>query len=162
MADRKIRTREHVIAAMSLHHVAYIVAKAGYVLDVPIADYGFDGLITTFDGDGCIESGTISVQFKATDHLRVLADGRIAVRLDNRDIDFWLGNFFPVIVVIFDARQETSYYLSVQEHFKAHPLTSDQRRRATLTVHIDPGAIVSDTAVRAWRDLKNGHRKARA
>lgn len=94
MADRKIRTREHVIAAMSVHHVAYIVAKAGYVLDVPIADYGFDGLITTFDSDGSIESGAISVQFKATDHLRVLADGRIAVRLGQRDIRFgWKISF---------------------------------------------------------------------
>lgn len=59
MADRKIRTREHVIAAMSLHHVAYIVAKAGYVLDASIVNYGFDGLVTTFDLDGGIESGYI-------------------------------------------------------------------------------------------------------
>lgn len=67
-----------------------------------------------------------------------------------------------MIVVVFDAWRETSYYLIVQEHFKAHPLTEGQRRRATVTVHIDPGAIVDDTAVRAWRDLKNGDRKARA
>jgi len=70
--------------------------------------------------------------------------------------------FFPVIVVVFDTRGETAYYMIVQEHFEAHPLTAAQRRRATLTVHIDPGAIVSDTAVRSWRHLKNGDRKARA
>lgn len=160
MADRKIRTREHVIAAMSLHHVAYIVAKAGYALDIPIADYGVDGLITTFDTNGNIESGAISLQLKATDHLGTRSDGRIAVRLDLRDIDFWLENFFPVIVVMFDARSETGYYLIVQEYFKAHPLTAAQRQRTALTVHIDPGAVVSDSAVRSWRDLKISYRKA--
>ena len=162
MADRKIRTREHIIAAMSLHHVGYIVAKAGHVLDVPAADYGIDGLITTFDADGSIESGYISLQLKATDHLAVRRDGCIAVRIDLRDIDFWLADFFPVIVVVFDARVEIGYYLIVQDYFKAHPLTAAQRRQATLTVHIDPEAIVSDSAVRSWRDLKTGHRRARA
>ncbi len=102
------------------------------------------------------------MQLKATDHLTARRDGCIAVRIDLRDIDFWLADFFPVIVVIFDARVEIGYYLVVQDYFKVHPLTAAQRRRATLTVHIDPEAIVSDSVVRSWRDLKTGHGKARA
>lgn len=162
MADRKIRTREHVIAAMSLHHVGYIVAKAGYVFDAPNPDYGLDGLITTFDETGAIEGDFISVQLKATDHIRFLSDGRISFPLDLRDVAFWLDDFSPVILIVFDARAEMGYYLAVQEHFRAHPLTAAQMRQATLTVRMDPRAIVSESAVRLWRDLKTGDRKARA
>ena len=69
MIKRKQRTRQHVIASMSLHHVAYTVVKCGYTLEATQSDYGYDGLLFTYGDTGEVENGNIFVQLKATDNI---------------------------------------------------------------------------------------------
>ena len=45
--DRKRRTREHVIADLSVNHVERQVLLAGYVVDRVSNDYGIDLEVTT-------------------------------------------------------------------------------------------------------------------
>jgi hypothetical protein len=47
-AERKRRTREHVIADLSVHHVEGLALKCGYTVQRTIADYGYDLRLETF------------------------------------------------------------------------------------------------------------------
>jgi hypothetical protein len=66
---RKLRTREHVIADLSLHHLSGPVFRAGFTIEAHHMDYGIDAHIETFDADGAVENGLIFVQLKATDNI---------------------------------------------------------------------------------------------
>jgi len=68
-ARRKRRTRAHIIADLSLHHVAYRIVKCGHTIEPIRSDYGYDGSIFTYNGRGEIENGNIFIQLKATDHI---------------------------------------------------------------------------------------------
>ena len=63
---RKQRVRGHVIADMSLYHLAYLVVKEGFTLETMQADYGFDGLMMTYDSNGYPDNGFISSRRKRT------------------------------------------------------------------------------------------------
>ena len=63
-ARRKRRTRAHIIADLSLHHVAYRIVKRGHTIEPIRSDYGYDGSIFTYNGRGEIENGNIFIQLK--------------------------------------------------------------------------------------------------
>ena len=54
---RKRRTREHVIADLSVHHVEGFVLRCGWTVERTRHDYGLDLLMRTYSGSGEIESG---------------------------------------------------------------------------------------------------------
>ncbi|WP_083469464.1 DUF4365 domain-containing protein [Methylobacterium variabile] len=110
-------------------NVGYIVSKVGYAFDVPSNDYGFDGQITTFRPNAEIESEYINVQLKATDGIKILDNGQISFSLDMNDINAWLENFFPVVLVVFDAQNERGYYIIIQEYFKMKPMTANETKQ---------------------------------
>ena len=74
MATKKRRTREHVIADMSVHHLGYLIVRCGFTFDVIKADYGYDGYIFTYDSQGEIENSNIFVQLKVTDAVKLSKD----------------------------------------------------------------------------------------
>ena len=67
---RKRRTREHIIADLSVNHVERHVLLCGYVIERIRHDYGIDVAIYTFNKKGEVEDDRILVQLKATDQLR--------------------------------------------------------------------------------------------
>jgi hypothetical protein len=66
---RKRRTREHVIADLSVNHVERLVLRCGWTVERTQYDYGLDLVMRTYSASGEIESGTVWFQLKATDHL---------------------------------------------------------------------------------------------
>jgi len=83
---KKRRTREHIIADLSVNYVERYILSCGYSVERVQKDYGYDLLIFTYDDRGEIENGQIYVQLKATDSLRILADGAtIALTLARSD-----------------------------------------------------------------------------
>ena len=68
---RKKRTREHIIADQSLAHVQQFVANAGFTSEAVGKDYGYDLTVNTFDRDGFIEAGSILIQLKASETLKL-------------------------------------------------------------------------------------------
>ena len=77
MKSRPLRTREHIIADISVLHFQWIVAKCGHVAEEPKRDYGYDLALFTYTKAGEIENGSVLLQFKATDAFEnyVLGDG---------------------------------------------------------------------------------------
>jgi len=65
---RKQRTREHVIADLSVHHVEGFILEEGHTTQRLGSDYGYDLLLWTFDEHGYAEPGSIYFQFKAGRH----------------------------------------------------------------------------------------------
>jgi hypothetical protein len=88
MAGKKKRVRKHVIADLSVNHVEYHILKNGYTIDTTQSDYGYDGIIFTFDSKGEIENGNIFVQLKATDFIsRHKRQNGIAFSVSKKDIN---------------------------------------------------------------------------
>ena len=118
-AARKKRTRQHIIADLSVNHVERQVLLASYSVQRIMRDYGIDLFVTTYDDSGTLENGDIRIQIKATDSPEETSDGRfILVRIDRRDYRHWLMEPMPVILVLYDASQDLACWLYVQADFE--------------------------------------------
>jgi hypothetical protein len=58
--NEKRRTRAHVIADMSVHHLGYLIVRCGFTFEAVEADYGYNGFIFTYDNQGEIENSNCS------------------------------------------------------------------------------------------------------
>ncbi|MCI0459966.1 MAG: DUF4365 domain-containing protein [Gemmataceae bacterium] len=74
---RKRRTREHVIADLSVNHVERLVLRCGWTAERSRHDYGIDLFVETYSAEGEVQNGRILLQLKATDSLKRSADGTI-------------------------------------------------------------------------------------
>jgi hypothetical protein len=150
---RKRRTREHVLADLSIHHVEGYVLRCGFTLERVAHDYGVDLLLFTYNDLGEIENGEIRFQVKATESPRILPDKKaIAFRLEQKDVRFWLGELSPVILIVYDGNKDQAFWLYVQAYFakrKAWALGQ------TVTVHLPMANRLSEDAVKLFREFRD-------
>lgn len=114
---RKRRTREHVIADLSVNHVERFVLEAGHTPQRLTSDYGYDLLLATFDDQGYAEPGHLYVQLKASERLEVTGSG-YAYDLDVRDYNLWMAERMPVLLVLYEATRRNAYWVCVQSYFR--------------------------------------------
>jgi hypothetical protein len=154
--QRKRRTREHVIADLSINHVERHVLLCGFTVERIIRDYGLDLFLATYDVNGEVENGQVLLQVKATDQLRVSAAGDVNLfRLEVAHVRAWLGELMPVILIVYDAQADTAYWLYVQSHFESRRRQLRGRGRATLTVRIPRANVLNETAVRKFAEFRD-------
>jgi hypothetical protein len=154
------RTREHRIADLSAHHVEGFILRQGHIVEAPRHDYGYDFILYTFDyrngEDGEFEPNCVKIQLKATDNLRVLADGQTIsfAGIERDHINLWRQEAMPVILIVFDAQREIAYWLHVQPYLNSDlfRMTADQD---TVTVRIPMANVVTQAAIENFRQLKN-------
>lgn len=152
MAARKRRTREHIIADMSLHHLAYLVVKAGFTFESTRTDYGYDGTIVTFSPNGEVDNGIIYVQLKATDSIRIHGSSpSVLFRISKKDLDLWGSEPFPVYLVLFDAQMEIAYWLYLQNYIESNNITVRSIKSKSLEVRIAMNQSLSLASLEAWR-----------
>ena len=116
---RKTRTREHIIADYSAIHFERCALDCGYSIERIMHDYGIDLVVYTYGNNGEIENGEFKVQLKATDspnYLKLSDD--LSFEASRSDLETWLDELMPVILVVYDARQDTAYWVHVQAYFK--------------------------------------------
>jgi len=107
---KKRRTRQHMIADLAVNHVERSVLRCGYTLHRIIHDYGLDAAITTYSANGEIENGVVWLQIKATDQVkRRKNDATANVRVHRRDLVYWSGELYPVILVLYDALADEAF-----------------------------------------------------
>jgi hypothetical protein len=150
MARRKKRTRTHVIADLSFHHVGYFVVREGFTLEAVEGDYGLDAWIITFAKSGEVENGMIYVQLKASDNI-VRKPGGIAFRVKKSDVDLWESEPMPVYLVLFDVAEERAYWMYFQRYAAANGISAATMKHNSVEVLFDEGQVVDETAVRQWR-----------
>src|SRR5437899_5839460 len=69
---RKQRTRQHVIADLSVHHVEGFILEEGHTAQRLDSDYGYDLVLVTYDERGYIEPDSVYIQLKAAESLAAI------------------------------------------------------------------------------------------
>jgi hypothetical protein len=145
---RKRRTRSHVLADLSANHVERFALQSGFAVDPFRQDYGLDLAIFTFDEHGYLESGVIWIQLKATDHVKTKRDDdSVLVRLDRRDILAWTAEQYPVILVLYDAKLDRAYWLSIHAYFGNENAFAKLHGK-TITIPIPAANLINEQAMR--------------
>jgi hypothetical protein len=107
--QRKIRTREHVIADLAVNHVERQVLLCGFTTEKYARDYGLDLAVVTYNAAGEVENGLVLLQVKATEQVRPLTNRQvIPFRVERADLRHWLHELLPVILVVFDTSRDTA------------------------------------------------------
>jgi len=149
--QRKRRTREHVIADLSVNHVERFILRCGWIAQRLFPDYSLDLFMRTVDANGDLENGGVWFQLKATDGLKIVAKRQaIAMRLEGRDLVYWLREDSPVVLIVFDAMQERAWWLDLQASLRAAPPA-----KGSLTVHVPLSNVVDEQAVRHFARLRD-------
>ncbi|HFA49011.1 MAG TPA: DUF4365 domain-containing protein [Bacteroidetes bacterium] len=117
---RKLRTRQHVIEDLSYNYVEKQVLLANGIFErYNFRQYSYDGHIFTFNPKGEMEGGFMFVQLKATDKLKFSTKNNgYILQLDKRDLDLWIAEKLPVIVVLYDAENDLALYIELETYFK--------------------------------------------
>ncbi len=137
MLLRKLRTREHVLADLSINYVERQVLVCGCAVQRMHSDYGYDLTMFTFNANREIEAGIIYFQVKATDNLSLLADGKtVSWAVSRRDLLSWLSDAFPVILVVYDGRRDNAFWLHLQGYFVDRPVADFFLAGETVNVHV--------------------------
>lgn len=153
-AARKRRTRQHIIADLGAHHVEGYILRCGFTAERVSHDYGVDLFMFTYNADGEVENDFVLFQLKATDQLKWTSDqSAVVFRLDRADLDWWLAETFPVILVLYDAQTDVGYWLYIQAHFgqKKAPLPGWGK---SVTVQIPRQQVVNADAIRRFAAAK--------
>ncbi|MBI1915007.1 MAG: DUF4365 domain-containing protein [Planctomycetes bacterium] len=153
---KKRRTREHVIADLSVNHVERHALLCGGSVERIEHDYGIDLLIATYDREGERENGEIRLQVKATDHPRLVSGGKsIAVRVDSKDFRHWLLEPMPVILVIYDAKADVAHWLYVQAYFESLRQIDLDKEKGRLTIHIPRENVINPASFGKFAEFRD-------
>ena len=105
-AERKLRTREHVLADLSVNYAEKQALLCGFSALRVQPDYGIDLMVRTFNRRGEIETGWLLFQMKATDRLKDVHGGQaLSCRIERAHLRHWLRESQPVILALYDARR---------------------------------------------------------
>ncbi|MDJ0799015.1 MAG: DUF4365 domain-containing protein [Calothrix sp. MO_167.B12] len=153
---KKRRPREHIIADLSVNHVERYVFLCGYSVERIEYDYGFDLVIFTYDASGEIENGQIYLQLKARDSLRVLADREtIAFSLKRSDLQLWLLEPMPCILIVYDAQKNVSYWLYLQAYFESLEGFDLSTIGETFTVRLSKTNILNEEVIKKFAKYRD-------
>jgi hypothetical protein len=150
---RKQRTREHVIADQSVNYLERYIIDEGHTAQRLERDYGYDLLLFTFDDQGYVEPGLVSLQLKAAETLQAVASSYV-FDLDIRDYNLWKLEKWPVVLILFDASRRRAYWLHVQAHFLAEASRQPKKGAKTVRVRVPKRQAVNRRAIAKMRDLK--------
>ena len=149
-APRKQRTRQHIIADLSLNYVERIILDEGHSVERPTSDYGYDLAMRTHDPDGFVETGLILFQLKSSDNLEV-SGGMYAFDMDIRDYNLWRAEVMPVVLILFDAITRKAYWLPIQQYFRENPSCRPRKGAKTIRVHVSDRQSVNRRSIRKMR-----------
>lgn len=157
----KLRTREHVLADLSINHVERQVLLCGSTIFKFPPDYGYDLMLNSFNELGEVEPGFVYLQVKATDSLPLLADGRtISWSVSRRDLLLWLDEACPVILVVYDGKKDRANWLHIQEYFARRPTADLFLAGQTIQVHLRRADRFNRRAVQEIIRRKNALRSS--
>lgn len=160
LGPRKRRTRQHVIADLSVHHVEGFILEEGHTAQRLGSDYGYDLMMWTFDERGYPKPGSVYFQFKAAETLRARGEDFV-FDLDIRDYNLWIQEEMPVILVLFDASRKEAYWLALQRYFLDGPSRQPRKGTRSVRVRVPKHQVVNFQAIKKIRDLKPPQQRPR-
>jgi hypothetical protein len=151
--SRKQRTRQHVIADLSVHYVERFILEEGHTAQRLGSDYGYDLLMSTFDEQGYVEPGSVYFQFKAMETLAA-SGADYLYDLDIRDYNLWVKEKLPVILILFDASRRSTCWLAIQQYFKGDLGRRPKKGAKTVRIRVPKRQVVNRRAIAKMRELK--------
>lgn len=152
---RKRRTRSHIIADLSANYVERQALLCGYSVERIVHDYGVDLLLYTYTEEGEFENESVKIQLKATDSLPLLKDEQtIAFPVLRADLEYWLEEWLPVILIVYDALADRAYWLYVQAYFQQQPNFDLALTGETVTLYLNRSNGVEPEAMRRFARFK--------
>lgn len=147
-ARSKRRTRQHVIADLGVNYLERRVLLRGFTIERIRHDYGIDLAMFTYNQSGEVESGRVLFQVKATDDLKLLADGStISFRIERSDLKRWLREPDPLILVVYDGKHDRAFWLYVQAYFEVKRRMDLFTSPGRVTVHIPMANRLNQRAI---------------
>src|SRR5262245_6027640 len=103
-------------------HVEATCAKLGHIWrETPNSDVGFDGEIELVTG-GIATGQIIKVQVRTgASYLRNERSDRFDFYGDANELEYWLNANNPVLLIIFDPRTESAFWLDIKNYLHIHP-----------------------------------------
>ena len=111
----------------------------------------FEWPLTTFSETGEIENFYLVFQLKSTDFIQLsIINESFVFDLSKRDLELWLYNPTPVLLILFDAQKEIAYYIDLQAYFKKNRVSLKNVRKF-VRVYINQNAIFNATIIQELR-----------
>jgi len=140
-----------MIADLSVNHVERQALLCGYTIERIAHDYGIDLELFTFNKKGEMEAGTILLQVKASDRLRLRLDHPdIPFRIERSDLSLWLAQPTPMILILYDAAKTVAYWLYIQSYFRSLEDFNLFAAGKTITVYLPTANVVDPGAMRQF------------
>lgn len=70
------------------------------------------------------------------------------------DLEYWLEEWTPVILIVYDAQEEIAYWCYIQAHFQQQTEFNLRMVGESVNIPIDKACIVSPEAVRQFARFK--------
>jgi hypothetical protein len=103
-----------------------------------------------------VESSRILFQLKATDRIKVSADGRVVrCRIERADLAHWLDEPIPVVLVLYDGKADVAFWLYVQRYFDGVPGFDLTRYGERVSIAIPCANVLDRRAMRDFAKAKN-------
>jgi hypothetical protein len=153
LSVRKRRTRQHVIADLSVHHVEGFILEQGHAIHRLNSDYGYDLEMFTFDAEGYAEPGFVLFQVKAAETWQAV-DRSLAFDIDIRDYNLWMEERMPVILVLFDVSRRRTCWIAIQKYFVEDTTRLPKEAAKTVRVRVPDRQVMSRRAIERLRNLK--------
>src|SRR6202035_1073509 len=150
---RKRRTRQHVIADLSVHHVEGFILEEGHTAQRFGSDYSYDLLMHPFDEEGYAEPGPVYFQLKAAESLQTVGSAYV-FDVDIRDYNLWIQEEMPVVLILFDASRRKAYWLGVQQYFREDGTRQPKKGAKSVRVRVPKRQLVNRQAIQKIRQLK--------
>jgi hypothetical protein len=153
---KKRRTRQHIIEDLGLNHVEKQVLLAGNVLRrFGEYDYGYDGMIDTFNDDGETENLSFKFQLKSTDSIKFSSVNKgFIVDLSKRDLELWINNPHPVLLILYDAQNDKAYFADLQTYFNENRLLLKNVHKF-VRVFLQPQSVLNQIAIQKLQKKYN-------
>lgn len=144
-----------MIADLSVNYVEKFVLLCGHTVEKISSDYGYDLILCTYSDDGELENGNIYLQLKATDNIRLTGNGQfVSFALKKKDLNTWLSEPLPVMLIVYDATRDCAYWLYIQEYFESIENFDIHRVRKYQSVSIPVRNRVSRNSVKKFVKFK--------
>lgn len=151
---RKIRTRDHVAAEMSVNILERQVLQRRHLLSRMAPEYGTDAIMFHFSpDDGRIENGQVQFQLKAQHSLKTVHKGSsISVKIDTAHLNHWgMEIYCPFILVVYDVPNERAFWLDFHGYINDRNIID--RDQQTITVHVPTKNELTPAAISTFREM---------
>jgi uncharacterized protein DUF4365 len=151
---RKRRTRQHVIADLSVHHVEGFILDEGHTAQHELHDYGYDLVMRTYDVDGYVEPDIVLFQVKASERLEFMS-GFCSYDVQVRDYNLWIAEKMPVILTLYDASRRQAFWLDFKRFFHDNPMQAPGKRARWVRVRLSISQELNRPAIAEMRRMKS-------